>query len=178
MNKKIILFSLLLANLKVVCGENLALPCEIKHTLEDQSTENCSQYGFTGNPLALDYHKKQKRGVIHDTKNILKRIIITEEQLNSIEDLVSSLPHNNIHTLDNPLYIIVRDGQNVLQHKIQLLRIAQHRPIDEAGYNSGTEDKKNYLAGGLVAGAFMGIAISVGFAGFLAFIIAIKKYYV
>lgn len=153
----------------------LALPCEIKNTLENQSIENYSQYGFTGNPLYLNYHKKQKRGVIHDGKNPLKRITISEEQFANIKELCSPLTYNDVVTLNDPLYVVVKDGKSTLLHKILFLKIPQPETIDEAGYNSGTEMKQHYAMGGTVFGMVLGIAVSISMAGILAFVYAIRN---
>ncbi len=190
MNKKFIVLSLLLLNLKIVCGENKviqqALTCEISYSdvkVKQLSQPNIIKYGFTGNPLTLTYHEKHNRGVISLDGKILQRLKITKQQLPDVaaqvkESLsITQLKYNKDYPLKLPLYVTIKEKNTHTSYKISCFNHRKHSEVDEAGYNSDSEAKFHCAIGGMVIGIGMGTVFGAALVTFLVFSAAVKKIY-
>jgi hypothetical protein len=158
MNKKIILLSLLLMNLKMMCSEikviPKAVPCfEISYSdtkvneLSQPSIKH-SKYGFESKPLTLTYNEKHERGVISLNGKILERLKIPKQQLPDVaaqikDNLsINQMESNKDYTLKFPLYVTIKKHNQFIFYKISGFKYIKHSEVDEAGYNSGLETGK------------------------------------
>ena len=193
MNKKIILFSLVLLNLKMVCGEISAMPpavtCEISYDdvainrLMKSNTEY-NKYGFDGYPLCLCLNEKNRRGFISTQNDLLERLKISKEQaLNLITigreriDCSSSADLKSAqYRLENPIYVMTEKDGTPIFYIIKSLRLTGlETSLDDAGYNSGLEERQlSFLAGGAL-GTFLGIVLGGTIATIFMYCVALRK---
>lgn len=168
MNKKIILLSLLLMNLRMICGENpiaqLKVPCfEISYS--DKRVNELSfpgfrhsKYGFESNQLTLTYHKERELGIVSLDDKVLQRLHITKQQFSKINDEVkdsssiAKLEFNKEFLLKSPLYIVTKESNQFISYKIDWFKQIQFSEIDKAICNFDRESvvditKQSFLLG-------------------------------
>ena len=178
MTKKIIVMSLLLINLKMMCGETLviqpAMPCEISYCnkkIEDirkYKPENCTgEYGFSNNTISLIYSEKHRRGIIHTDNHILQHLSIPKQQFLDISSEVKNgfsiakLQFNTNYSLtSHPLYVTCKQDGKYTFYKIHWFENNKLTPIQEALYSSNSNQEnlisdRKWLLG-------IGIGIPVG----------------
>ena len=191
MNKKIILLSLLLLNLKMMCSEIKVMPPALKYEISyDDAAINTliksnaayPKYGFEGASLSLNLNEKHGRGFISQQNQLLERLVISKEQASKLIDFARKKSHHSSNAdfkstqyfFYEPIDIMVRKDKTPIFYRIYTLRHINTNTIDEAGYNSGLENRQeSFLAGGAL-GTIIGLVVGGAAATIFMYCVALK----
>jgi hypothetical protein len=187
MNKKIIVLSFLLLNLKMICGENpvaqLKVPCfEISYS--DKRVNELSfpgfrhsKYGFESNPLTLTYYKERELGVVSLNGKVLQRLLITKQQFSKINgeikdgSSIAKLEFNKEFPLKSPLYIVTQESNQFILYKINWFKNIQFSEVDKAICNFDRESVVDITQQSLLFG------IGIGTISAILLMCVVKKFY-